>query len=102
VASLPSCPACLRSGERINAIFDVQCEINGRSIDERLTVRRERVAPLVCDLETWIKLSRHSDVAKVIDYMRKRCRGFHSTNIAEETNGQMHGKVSAYRNSDRR
>jgi transposase len=64
VASSPSCPACLRSGERIDTIFDVECEINGRCVDERLAVRRERVAPLVCDLETWMRkdcaeLSRH-------------------------------------------
>ena len=38
---------------------------------ERLAVRRTRVAPLVSELETWLRaeygrLSRHSDVAKAI------------------------------------
>jgi hypothetical protein len=63
--------------QRIDAIFDIEREINGHSIDERLAVRRERVAPLVSDLETWMraeraKLSRHSDVAKAMNYMLNR------------------------------
>src|SRR5207253_10973865 len=52
-------------------------EINGRSADERLALRSERVAPLLAELEAWMraqraKLSRHSDVAKAMDYMLKR------------------------------
>ena len=44
-------------------------------------VRRERVAPLVADLETWMraqraKLSRHNDVAKAMNYMLKRWATF--------------------------
>ena len=40
-------------------------------------MRRERVAPLVSDLGTWMraeraKLSRHSDVAKAMNYMLNR------------------------------
>jgi transposase len=40
-------------------------------------VRRERVVPLVTELEVWMraqrgKLSRHSDVGKAMDYMLKR------------------------------
>jgi transposase len=70
-------PLAFEAVKRIDAIFDVEREINGRSITERLAVRRERVAPLVSDLEIWmheqrIKLSRHSDVAKAMDYMLKR------------------------------
>jgi hypothetical protein len=56
-------------------------EINGRSIDERLAVRRARVMPLVSEVETWMqneraKLSRHSEVAKAMDYMLKRWATF--------------------------
>jgi hypothetical protein len=73
----PTACACCGSKKRIDAIFDVEREINGRSIDERLAVRRERVAPLVTELEAWMraqraKLSRHGDVAKATDYMLKR------------------------------
>jgi transposase len=74
-------PLAFEAVKRIDAIFDVEHEINGRSIDERLAVRRARVAPLVSDLETWMreqrtKLSRHSDVGKAMDYMLKRWHTF--------------------------
>ena len=70
-------PLAVEAVERIDAIFDIEREINGRSIEERLTVRRERVTPLVAELESWMraqraKLSRHSDVGKAMDYMLKR------------------------------
>jgi len=70
-------PLAVEAVKRIDAIFDIEREISGRSIAERLAVRRERVAPLVADLETWMKaqrgkLSRHSDVGKAMDYMLKR------------------------------
>jgi hypothetical protein len=61
----------------IDAIFDIEREINDRSIDERLAVRRARAAPLISDLESWMRkeyarLSRHSDVAKAMNYMLSR------------------------------
>jgi hypothetical protein len=70
-------PLAFEAVKRIDAIFDVEREINGRSIAERVAVRRERVAPLVSNLEIWMreqrtKLSRHSDVGKAMDYMLKR------------------------------
>lgn len=74
-------PMALEAVKRIDAIFDIEREINGRSVDERLLVRRTNVVPLVADLETWMrseraKLSRHSDVAKAMDYMLKRWSAF--------------------------
>ena len=44
-------------------------------------MRRELSAPLVADLEAWMraeraKLSRHASMAKAIDYMLKRWDGF--------------------------
>jgi transposase len=74
-------PLAFEAVKRIDVIFDLEREINGRSIDERLAVRRERVAPLVAELETGMrkeraKLSRHSDVAKAMDYMLKRWSTF--------------------------
>jgi transposase len=70
-------PLAFEAVKRIDAIFDIEREINGRSLEERLVVRRARVAPLVSDLETWMrneraKLSRHSDVAKAMNYMLTR------------------------------
>jgi transposase len=70
-------PLAVEAVKRIDAIFDIEREINGRSIAVRLAVRRERVASLVSDLESWMKkerakLSRHNDVAKAMDYMLKR------------------------------
>jgi transposase len=67
--------------KRIDTIFDIEREINGRSIEERLAVRRARTAALVAELETWMraeraKLSRHSEVAKAMDYMLKRWAAF--------------------------
>ena len=46
-------PLAFEAVKRIDAIFDIEREINGRSIDERLAVRRTLVAPLVSELETW-------------------------------------------------
>jgi hypothetical protein len=67
--------------KRIDAIFDVEREINGRPPLERLAKRALHVAPLVVDLETWMRterarLSRHSEVAKAMDYMLKRWETF--------------------------
>jgi transposase len=74
-------PLALEAVKRIDAIFDIEREINGLPAAERLTVRRSRIAPLVTDLETWMRsergrLSRHSDVAKALDYMLKRWAAF--------------------------
>jgi transposase len=74
-------PLAFEAVKRIDAIFDIEREINGRSIDQRVAVRRERVAPLVAELETWMrqeygKLSRHSDVAKAMNYMLSRWQTF--------------------------
>jgi len=71
----------LEAVKRIDAIFDVEREINGLAADKRLAVRRERVAPLVEDLEAWMRaerarLSRHAEVAKAMDYMLKRWDAF--------------------------
>ena len=70
-------PLAFEAVKRIDAIFDIEREINGRSIDEGLAVRRTRVAPLVSELEIWLRaeygwLSRHSDVAKAMNYMLTR------------------------------
>ena len=74
-------PLALEAVERIDAIFDAEREIRGLDAEARLIARRERVAPLVEDLEVWMRgertrLSRHADVAKAMDYMLKRWGAF--------------------------
>jgi transposase len=74
-------PLAFEAVRRIDALFDIEREINGLSADERLTVRAERSAPLVAELEGWMReerarLSRHAPVAKAMDYMLKRWPGF--------------------------
>ena len=74
-------PLALEAVKRIDAIFDVEREINGLPADERLAARRARVAPLVADLGAWMRaerarLSRHSEVANAMDYMLKRWAAF--------------------------
>ena len=65
----------------IDALFDIEREINGETAERRLAVRQERSAPLVAELEDWMRmeragLSRHAAVAKAMDYMLKRWDGF--------------------------
>jgi transposase len=74
-------PIALEAVRRIDQLFEIEREINGCSAEERLKVRQERSAPLLSELETWLraeraKLSRSSSVIKPIDYMLKRWDGF--------------------------
>ncbi len=74
-------PLALAAVQRIDALFEIERAINGRSIAERLAVRQTQSAPLVAELEAWLRaeranLSRHAPVAKAMDYMLKRWDGF--------------------------
>ncbi len=77
----PISPLAFEAVKRIEAVFNLERDINGKPPDERLAARREHVAPLVAELETWMRaerarLSRHNDVAKAMDYMLTRWDGF--------------------------
>jgi transposase len=77
----PISPIALEAVTRIDALFDIEREINGLSAEERLAERRLRSAPLVATLEAWMrceraKLSRHNAVAKAFDYMLTRWTAF--------------------------
>ena len=53
---------------RIDALFEIERSINDKSADERLAVRQRLSAPLVAELELWMrgqraKLSRSNDIA---------------------------------------
>lgn len=80
-ARLISSPLALEALRRIDRIFAIEREINGKSAAERLAVRQEIVAPLVEELRTWMRtqrnqLSRHDPVAKAINYMLNDWQGF--------------------------
>jgi hypothetical protein len=81
LADVAKAPLVIGAVRRIDAIFDVEREINGLTAEQCLAVRQVRVAPLVASLEQWMRaeggrLSRHADVAKAMDYMLKRCASF--------------------------
>lgn len=67
-------PVALEAVKRIDAIFDVEREINGMDAAARLAVRQERSRPLIEALHDWLlkeraRLSKHNSVAKAIDYL---------------------------------
>jgi transposase len=74
-------PIALEAVKRIDVLFDIERDINGRSVEERQRVRREQSAPVLAALEAWLReersrLSRSASVAKPIDYMLKRWQRF--------------------------
>jgi transposase len=74
-------PLALEAVRRIDALFDIERTINGKSPEERLAARREHSAPLVADLQAWMRehragLSRKNEIAKAMDYMLKRWAAF--------------------------
>ena len=77
----PPAPLAVEAVRQIDAIFAHERAINGRAAADRLAYRREHAAPLVGELEAWMKserakLSRHADVARAMDYMLKRWPAF--------------------------
>jgi transposase len=81
LAELSRAPLAIEAVRRIDAIFDAERAFNGLPADARLAVRRQHIAPLVTELETWMresrgKLSRHNPVAKAMDYMLTRWETF--------------------------
>jgi transposase len=80
-APAPISPLALEAVRRIDRLFEIERAINGRTVDERRAVRQELSAPLVTELEAWMreerpKLPRGSDLAKAMDYMLKRWPAF--------------------------
>jgi transposase len=80
-APAPISPLALEIVRRIDALFEVERGINGKTANERRAVRHELSRPLVDELEARMraerpKLSRGSDLAKAMDYMLKRWPAF--------------------------
>jgi transposase len=74
-------PLAKEALEQIDRIFAIEREINGQPAAERLRVRQDSVAPIVRDLEAWMRkqlgmLSRHDAVAKAIAYLLNDWEGF--------------------------
>jgi transposase len=81
LAELSRAPLAIEAVRRIDAIFDAERAINGLPAEARLAVRQQHIAPLVTELEAWMresrgKLSRHNPVAKAMDYMLTRWETF--------------------------
>ena len=74
-------PIALEAVQKLDALFEIERTINGRSAEDRLAVRQALSAPLMAELQAWLtaqlaKLSRHHDLAKAINYMLRRWDGF--------------------------
>jgi transposase len=74
-------PLALEAVRRIDALFNIERAINGQSAARRWAVRQELSAPLIANLELWLreqraKLSRGNDLAKAMDYLLKRWPSF--------------------------
>jgi hypothetical protein len=74
-------PIALEEVQKLDALFAIERAINGKSAPERLTVRQELSAPLMVELQEWLKeqlakLSPNHDLAKAINYMLRRWEAF--------------------------
>jgi transposase len=74
-------PVALEAVRRIDVLFDIERGINGLAADERLRIRKEQSAPVLAELESWLReqrsrMSRSASVAEPIDYMLKRWNRF--------------------------
>jgi hypothetical protein len=74
-------PLALEAVQRIDALFAIERELNGRTAADRQIARQEQGATLVAELEGWLrnnreKLSRGHDLTKAINYMLRRWPSF--------------------------
>jgi len=74
-------PIAIEIVRRIDALFEIERPLNGKTPAQRQAVRQTLSAPLVADLEAYMheqcaKLSRGHDLAKAMNYMFKRWNSF--------------------------
>jgi len=74
-------PIAIEVVRRIDALFEIERSINGKSAGERLKVRQTLSRSLVDDLQVYMrvqlaKLSRGHDLAKAFNYILKRWASF--------------------------
>ena len=77
----PVSPIALEAVRRLDALFEIERVINGRSADERHAVRQEKSKPLLDDMHAWLlrereTLSRSAEVLKPMNYMLRRWADF--------------------------
>jgi len=78
---IPLSPIAIEVVRRIDALFEIERSINGKSPQERLDVRRELSRPVVENLQVFMQkhvatLSRGHDLAKAFNYILKRWPSF--------------------------
>src|ERR1700722_9345112 len=78
---IPLSPIAIEIVRRIDALFEIERSINGKTPDERRAVRQMLSKPLVEELQLYMreqraKLARGHDLAKAIDYITKRWDAF--------------------------
>jgi transposase len=81
LAKTGEAPIAAEAVRRIDELFAIERAINGKAPEQRLAVRREKSAPLVTDLEIWMRqqrtlLSAGNDTAKAINYLLNRWAAF--------------------------
>ena len=74
LAAVSKVPIATEAVRRIDELFTIEREINGKPAEERLAARKERAAPLLTELEAWLharheQVSRKSEVGKAIAYV---------------------------------
>jgi transposase len=77
LAAVGKAPIAAEAVRRIDELFRVERDINGLPAEERLAARRERAAPILAELEAWLRLqhervSRKSETGKALAYTLKR------------------------------
>src|SRR3954452_20740118 len=73
LAAVSKAPIAAEAVRRIDGLFAIEREVNGRLAGERLAVRKERAEPLVAELEAWLRVqharvSPKSEVGKALAY----------------------------------
>ena len=81
LAKLAKAPIACEAVRRIDELFEIEREINGRAPEQRLAVRQKRSKPLVAALEAWLReqrdrISAKSEIAKAINYSLNRWAAF--------------------------
>jgi transposase len=77
LARIKKSPIAIEAVKRMDALFEIEREINGKPPSERVRVRHERSRLLVIALEAWLraqrrKLSDSNQIAKAIQYSLNR------------------------------
>jgi hypothetical protein len=76
-----SSPVALNMVQRIDALFEIERQINGLTAYQWKAVRQYLSKPLIEEMEAWMReqrarLSRDTDLAKAFDYMLNRWKAF--------------------------